>query len=198
MKLREASHGLNGQHLTQQDAEIATLKAQLAQALARITQLEQQLAAARKDSSTSSQPPSSDMVKPPKPPLKDGKKRKRGGQPGHAQHLRPIFPPEAINHFEPYTLDCCPDCGGSLRLAKRPPDVLQQVDGDCHLRPAGPFGLHIDSGLGTCSFRRRFAALAPAVRPLTAFFLPLFLRYFCSSAFALRHTVNTYLTSNSY
>ena len=132
MKLREASHGLNGQHfaerVAQQDAELAALKAQLAQALARITQLEQQLAAARKNSSTSSKPPSSDMVKPPKPPLKDGKKGKRGGQPGHEQHLRPIFPPEAIHHFEPYTLDCCPDCGGSLRLARRPPDVLQQVE----------------------------------------------------------------------
>jgi transposase len=128
MKLREASHGLNSQHLAQQDADIAALKAQLAQALARITQLEQQLAAARKDSSTSSKPPSSDMVKPPKPPFKDGKKRKRGGQPGHKQHLRPSFPPEDVTHFEPYTLDCCPDCGGSLRLAKRPPDVLQQVE----------------------------------------------------------------------
>jgi len=90
--------------------------------------LQQQLAAARKDSSTSSKPPSSDMVKPPKPPLKDGKKRKRGAQPGHEQHLRPSFPPEDVTHFEPYTLDCCPDCGGSLRLAKRPPDVLQQVE----------------------------------------------------------------------
>ena len=128
MKLREASHGLNGQYLAQQDVEIAALKAQLAQALSLITQLEQQLAAARKDSSTSSKPPSSDMVKLPKPPRKDGKKRKRGGQPGHEQHLRPSFPLEDVTHFEPYTLDCCPDCGGSLLLAKRPPDVLQQVE----------------------------------------------------------------------
>ena len=94
----------------------------------RIAALEAELAKAKKNSSTSSKPPSSDMVKPPKPPAKGGKKRKRGGQPGHEQHLRTIFPPEAVNHFEPYTLNCCPDCGGSLRLAKRPPDVLQQVE----------------------------------------------------------------------
>ena len=94
----------------------------------RIAALEAELAKAKKNSSNSSKPPSSDMVKPPKPPPKDGKKRKRGGQPGHEQHLRPIFPPEAVNHFEPYKLDCCPDCGGLLRLAKRPPDVLQQVE----------------------------------------------------------------------
>ena len=94
----------------------------------RITALEAELAKAKKNSSNSSKPPSSDMVKPPRPPAKDGKKRKRGAQPGHQQHLHPIFPPEAINHIEPYTLGCCPDCGGSLRLAKRPPDVLQQIE----------------------------------------------------------------------
>jgi transposase len=96
--------------------------------LERIVALEAELAKAKKNSSNSSKPPSSDMVKPPKPLAKDGKKRKRGAQPGHDQHLRPIFPPEDVNHIEPYSLDCCPDCGGSLRLAKRPPDVLQQVE----------------------------------------------------------------------
>jgi transposase len=96
--------------------------------LERIAALEAELAKAKKNSSNSSKPPSSDMVKPPKPPAKDGKKRKRGAQPGHPQHLRPIFPPEAVKHIEPYTLDCCPDCGGSLRLAKRLPDVLQQIE----------------------------------------------------------------------
>jgi transposase len=132
MKLRETSHCQScerlAQRLGQQDAEIAALKATLAQALARMTQLEQELAAARKNSSTSSKPPSSDMVKPPKPPRKDGKKRRRGGQPGHEQHLRTPFPPGAVNRFEPYTLDCCPECGGLLQLANRPPQVLQQVE----------------------------------------------------------------------
>jgi transposase len=94
----------------------------------RIAALEAELAKAKKNSSNSSKPPSSDMVKPPRPSAKDGRKRKRGAQPGHQQHLRPIFPPEAVNHIEPYTLDCCPDCGGSLRLAERPPDVLQQIE----------------------------------------------------------------------
>src|SRR3990170_4266377 len=94
----------------------------------RIAALEAELAKAKKNSSNSSKPPSSDMVKPPRPSAKDGRKRKRGGQPGHEQPLRPIFPPEAVNHFEPYTLDCCPDCGGSLRLSNLPADVLQQVE----------------------------------------------------------------------
>jgi transposase len=96
--------------------------------LERIASLEAELAQAKKNSSNSSKPPSSDMVKPPKPPAQDGKKRKRGGQPGHPQHERLVFPPEAVNQIEPYTLDCCPDCGGALRPAKRSPDVLQQIE----------------------------------------------------------------------
>jgi len=114
---------------------IADLERRLLEALDRIAQLEaenaylqEKLAAALKNSSTSSKPPSSDIVKPKKPLPKGGKKRKKGGQPGHEQHLRSPFPPEAVNHFEPHTLDCCPDCGGTLVLSRRVPEVLQQVE----------------------------------------------------------------------
>jgi hypothetical protein len=96
--------------------------------LERIAVLEAELAKAKKNSSNSSKPPSSDLVKPPKPPRKDGQNRRRGGQPGHEQHLRADFPPEAIDKVVPYTLDCCPDCGGRLRRFERPAEVLQQVE----------------------------------------------------------------------
>ncbi len=146
MKLRETSHDSERNLLAERVARleerllaVMDRNAQLEEENARlheenrqlreeVARLKQQLAAARKDSSTSSKPPSSDMVKPPKAPAKRGKKRKRGGQPGHEQHLRSPFPPEAVNEFVPYTLDCCPDCGGALRLSPRPPDVLQQVE----------------------------------------------------------------------
>ena len=98
--------------------ELETENARLRAAIARL----------KKDSSTSSKPPSSDLVKPPKPPRKDGQNRNCGGQPGHQQHLRADFPPEAIDKVVPYTLDCCPDCGGRLRRFERPADVLQQVE----------------------------------------------------------------------
>jgi len=94
----------------------------------RIAALEAELAKAKKNSSNSSKPPSSDIVKPKKPLSKGGKKRKKGGQPGHEQHLRSPFPPGAVNEFLPYTLDCCPDCGGTLIPSRRPPEVLQQVE----------------------------------------------------------------------
>jgi transposase len=107
------------------DAAVAKATASLWE---RIAVLEAELAKAKKNSSNSSKPPSSDIVKPPKPPRKDGQKRRRGGQPGHEQHVRDEFPPEAIDHVIPYTLDCCPDCGGKLRLFPNPAEVLQQVE----------------------------------------------------------------------
>jgi transposase len=107
--------------------EAAVAKA-TAPLLEQIATLEAELAAARKNSSTSSKPPSSDIVNPKKPLRKDGKKRNRGAQPGHEQHLRKPFPPEAVNEFVPHSLDCCPGCGGALIRSRRKPTVLQQVE----------------------------------------------------------------------
>lgn len=95
----------------------------------RITELEAQLAAARKHSGNSSKPPSSDIVKPPKDHGKNTKnKRRRGGQPGHPRHERPAFPPEQVTATHDHTLDCCPDCGGPLEEADQAPRVIQQVE----------------------------------------------------------------------
>jgi transposase len=72
----------------------------------RIDELELELARAKKDSSTSSKPPSSDIVKPPKPDTKAGNRRKRrkGGQPGHKQHLREPLPPERVDEQITYEI----------------------------------------------------------------------------------------------
>jgi transposase len=89
-----------GRLYTEDDVRRLIEKA-IAPLLARIEQLEAQLAAAKKDSSTSSKPPSSDIVKPPRPDAKTGKGRKKkrrpGGQRGHARHERPLFPPEQVD-----------------------------------------------------------------------------------------------------
>ena len=146
MRLRESNESLDYEQLAErvarQDAEIADLKALLAAALQRIEQLEQenaqlrkenaelkrQLAAARKNSSTSSKPPSSDIVKQKKPSAKDGKRRKRGGQPGHPKHERTPFEESEIDLFCDYPCGCCPDCGGPGQLSDAPPRILQQVE----------------------------------------------------------------------
>jgi len=111
-------------------ARVAELEKQLAAALARIAELERQLAAARKDSSTSSKPPSSDIVKPPRPVAKDGKgrsrKRRRGGQPGHARHERTPFGPEEVDATWIYEWPA-----GSFGPEWKPLDqfdTIQQVD----------------------------------------------------------------------
>ena len=69
-------------------------------------QLKTEIARLKKDSSTSSKPPSSDIVKPPRPLPAGGKrkKRRRGGQAGHDQHLRTPFPPEQVDHAWNYEL----------------------------------------------------------------------------------------------
>jgi transposase len=133
MKVRETTTTANrkraARKVARQEAEIADLKRQLAEALQRIAQLEQQLAAARKNSATSTKPPTSDILKPKKPRGKGGKKRKRGGQPGHPRHERPEFPPGMIDEFFSHTLDACPDCGGELLLSRQAePRVIQQAE----------------------------------------------------------------------
>lgn len=92
---------------------------------ARVAYLEAKLAAAHKDSSNSSKPPSSDIVKKPKP--KNGKKRKRGGQPGHTKNERPPFADDQVDYTE---LRCteCPDCHGPVVPSKLPAKVIQQVE----------------------------------------------------------------------
>jgi len=80
-------------------ARIAELEAEVVRLHAENARLQAEIAHLKKDSSTSSKPPSSDIVKPPRPVAAGGKgrKRRRGGQPGHDRHLRPSFPPEKVD-----------------------------------------------------------------------------------------------------
>jgi len=93
---------------------------------ARIAELEAEVAALKKNSSNSSKPPSTDIVKPPKSKAK-GKKRKRGAQKGHQQHLRTPFDETKIDQIVDLRLDACPSCGGKLHLTGTP-RVHQQVE----------------------------------------------------------------------
>jgi transposase len=112
---------------TQPCARCAELEQRLEQLCARVAQLEAELAAAKKNSTNSSKPPSSDIVKKPKDKPKNGKKRKRGGQPGHPRHERPLFPDDQVDYTD---LQCveCPDCHGPVVPSKLPPKVIQQVE----------------------------------------------------------------------
>jgi len=107
------------------DAAVAQAIAPL---LARIAELEAEVARLKKNSTTSSKPPSSDIVKPPRGPDGGGgrrKKRRPGGQPGHPRHQRAPFPPEDVDLSWVY--EWAPqDCRGWKPLEEF--RVVQQVE----------------------------------------------------------------------
>src|SRR5439155_21619343 len=90
----------------------------LAQLLARVEQLEAEnrdlKARLGLNSSNSSKPPSTDPPhrerKPPLPPSG----RKRGGQPGHRRHERPLVPPDHVDQVVECRPSHCAACAASL------------------------------------------------------------------------------------
>jgi transposase len=108
--------------------EIDSLQATVALLIARVQELEAELARSKKDSSNSSKPPSSDIVKPPKPASRGKRKHKQGAQPGHRRHERPPFAPEEIDTTWEYRWKTCPDCGGYVEPSEQPPRIMQQVE----------------------------------------------------------------------
>ena len=111
----------------------ADLKALVAELRAQVARLSERIAKLSKNSSNSSKPPSSDIVKPPKPTSSikgNSRKRKRkiGGQPGHAKHERPPFSPDQIDDVREYRLNGCPDCGGAISARPKETRVVQQVE----------------------------------------------------------------------
>lgn len=85
------------------------LRKENAELRGRIEALEAKLG---QDSSNSSKPPSSDPpgVKRKPPKAKRGRKRKRGGQPGHEGAQRELLPPEKVSRFRdvrPKRCACC-------------------------------------------------------------------------------------------
>ena len=99
------------------------LAKELRQVKERLSEVEAELAKAKKHSGNSSKPPSSDIVKP--PPRQDRAtetnadalgpvKRKRGAQPGHKRHQRKPFEPDKIDVTWVHYYTGCPCCGGEL------------------------------------------------------------------------------------
>src|SRR5689334_22594860 len=90
------------------------LRAAFASLERRIADLEARL---NWNSTNSSKPPSTDPVavkakrRPPIPPSG----RKRGGQPGHERHTRPLVPPDQLSQALQLKPTCCGGCGASLK-----------------------------------------------------------------------------------
>jgi transposase len=96
--------------------EIEDLKAALGQQQQHNQQQQQELAEARAklgtNSTNSSMPPSSDRfnTKRRPPPAADQPRKKRGGQPGHPRHERPLVPPEQVRETIPCKPTTCRRC----------------------------------------------------------------------------------------
>ena len=126
MKDSKANKGCAACRRLQQ--QLNTQDVQIAEQQRTIHQLQQQLAASRKDSSTSSKPPSSDIVKPGAASPEDSA-RPAGGQLGHPKHERPLLPAERLSTPPvTYRAELCPDCGHGLEETTTPPRVVQQLD----------------------------------------------------------------------
>jgi len=100
--------------------EIVLLKARLAAAEATIVELRAQL---NRNSQNSSKPPSSDLPGSPSPTKRRrGKKRRRGGQPGHERNLS--APPDHIDAVKQYRSSNCDHCGADLAVGKPTGSVM--------------------------------------------------------------------------
>jgi len=93
-------------------AIIRLLLAKIAELEARIEELRRQ--GKGKTPQNSSLPPSTQHPHSRPQPPKRKSKKKRGGQPGHEKHARPLIPSEQCDGVEPLKPSECRRCGGKL------------------------------------------------------------------------------------
>jgi transposase len=107
-------------------AELEQTRAELEQTRAELAELRQQLrelqARLKQDATNSSLPPSANPLHGRKLAKKKKSKRRRGGQPGHAAHLRKRLPSERVNEVVPFVPTTCDGCGGRLPNEAGPND----------------------------------------------------------------------------
>jgi transposase len=107
------------------DLLIEQLRAVIAELQAKVADLEEKL---RKSSSNSSKPPSSDGPGKARSKSKQRKRsgKKRGAQPGHPKHDRPLVPVEQVDAVHEVKPEKCEACDARLR-GKDPDPVRHQV-----------------------------------------------------------------------
>ncbi len=115
------------------EAVMGELRTRVAEVETQVTTLTARLAAAeaqaRQHSGNSSRPPSSDPPSAPPRPARPATGKRRGGQPGHRGHWRPLVPTPAVDQVVVHRPTTCPDCelalGAEARVVGEP--VRQQV-----------------------------------------------------------------------
>lgn len=109
-------------HLRARVAEVEKLEKLVAELTAKVAELTERI---NRNSRNSSKPPSSD------PPWSEARakrrgKLKRGGQPGHAKHTRPVVPPKDVSESFDVKPERCHRCGAAL-TGDDPAPLLHQV-----------------------------------------------------------------------
>jgi transposase len=104
-----------GRQSPEAQAIIRLLLGRIAEQERRIAALEAELASSRKTPRNSSLPPSTEHphAKPPRE-AKKGRRKKRGGQPGHPKHERALIPTEQCQAVVPLKPETCRRCGAAL------------------------------------------------------------------------------------
>ena len=115
----------------EKDLRIALLEKRNAELEARVAELEKLVAELterlNRNSQNSSKPPSADSPwQKPKPKFGLGKKRKKGGQPGHTKNERALVPIEEVDTVVPVKPERCRKCGKDL-LGDDPDPTRHQV-----------------------------------------------------------------------
>src|SRR3954466_11302430 len=97
----------------------------------RVADLEERLG---RNSTNSSRPPSSDPPSVKRRPLAPPSGKKRGGQPGHRRHVRPLVPPEQLRQVVECRPPACRRCGDAL-AGDDPEPIRHQVAEVPPIRP---------------------------------------------------------------
>lgn len=100
-------------------AFIKSLLARIARLEARVEELGRQVKG--KTPQNSSLPPSTQHPHAKPKSRKRKSKKRRGGQPGHKKHQRPLIPSDECDHVQPLKPTQCRGCGGKLRGTEREP-----------------------------------------------------------------------------
>ena len=97
--------------VTALEGQLHELRAENAALRERIRDLEARLG---QHSGNSSRPPSSDPPQAPRRPIRSPTGRRRGAQPGHVAHQRPLVPPDQVDQCIEHWPPTCPGCAAAL------------------------------------------------------------------------------------
>jgi transposase len=108
------------ERIAELEHEVELLRAENAELRRQVAELKELV---QRNSQNSSTPPSKDVRKPKRKRAKTG--RKRGAQPGHAKHERPLVPVEQVDKLVEVHPRSCEHCGGAVHDDGKEPERHQ-------------------------------------------------------------------------